>query len=175
MYAGHIGFALAAKGLRDSVPLWLLVFAAQLPDWADAGLCLAGFRTSTPGVYSHSWLAIAALASVVSVLYYVASRDVAALAILATVVVSHLVGDYVTGIKPTWPGGPMVGFGLYSYPVLDFIVETAIIIGGWLLYRRSFPEARRSALAVRLMPVVLILFQLGAVIAFTLSPPLRKC
>jgi len=89
--------------------------------------------------------------------------------------VAHALADYVTGLKPTWPGGPMIGMRLYSYPWIDFVVETLVIGAGWLLYRRTFAESRRNTWPVNLMPAALVLFQLAAVIAFGISPTLRKC
>ena len=38
MYAGHLGFALGAYSFRRTIPLWLILIAAQLPDWLDAGM-----------------------------------------------------------------------------------------------------------------------------------------
>lgn len=175
MYAGHIGLALGAKGIRASIPLWVLVLATQLPDWADAGLCLAGVRTAVPGIYTHSLPAVATLAGVLSALYYAVSRDRAGAGIVGIVVVTHMLGDYFTGSKPTWPGGPMIGMRLYSYPYIDFVAEALVIGGGWLLYRRTFHESRRSTWPVNLMPAALVLFQLAAVIALSISPALRKC
>ncbi len=175
MYAGHIGIALGAKGLRDAVPLWALVFAAQLPDWADAGLCLAGIRTSVPGIYSHSLPAIAALAVLAALVYYSVVRDGGGVAIVGCVVVTHMVADYVTGHKPLWPGGPVIGLGLYSHPWADFLLESFVIYGGWLLYRQSLPNPRRRALAVNLILPALVLFQLAAAIALSVAPPLQKC
>nr|MDQ3082163.1 hypothetical protein [Gemmatimonadota bacterium] len=111
MYAGHIGIALGAKGIRGSIPLWVLVLATQLPDWSDAGLCLAGVRTAIPGIYTHSFPAVAVLAALASLFYYALSRDSAGLWIVGAAVVAHALADYVTGLKPTWPGGPMIGMG----------------------------------------------------------------
>lgn len=175
MYAGHIGIALGAKGIRGSIPLWVLVFATQLPDWADAGLCLAGIRTSVPGIYSHSLPAIAALAVLAALVYYAGVRDGGGVAIVACVVITHMVADYVTGHKPLWPGGPVIGLDLYSYPRADFLLESFVICCGWLLYRQSLPNPRRRALAVNLIPAALVLFQLAAAIAFSVAPPLEKC
>ncbi len=175
MYAGHIGIALGAKGIRDSIPLWVLVLATQLPDWTDAGLCVAGVRTAIPGIYTHSFPAVAVLAAVASLFYYAMSRDSAGPWIVGAVVVTHALADYVTGLKPTWPGGPMIGMRLYSYPLIDFVVETLVIGAGWWSYRRTFSDSRRNTWPVNLMPVALVIFQLAAVIAFSLSPTLRKC
>src|SRR5689334_1596680 len=99
MYTGHAGVALGAHGIRKAVPLWLLILASQLPDWADAGLCLSGVRTPVPGMYSHSLPAIAVLALGAALIYCAMQRDPAGMLLVAMVVVSHALGDYVTGLK----------------------------------------------------------------------------
>lgn len=175
MYAGHVGIALGAKGLRVPIPLWVLVVAAQLPDWADAGFCVVGIRSAVPGMYTHSFAAIAVLSALAAALYFGASRDAVSGAIVGAVVVTHVLGDYITGIKPTWAGGPLAGFGIYDNPPLDFLVEAIAILVGWLLYRQTIAKPRRNTLPVNLILVALLLFQLAAVIAFSISPPLRKC
>ena len=175
MYAGHVGIALGAKGFRSALPLWALIIASQLPDWADATLCLAGVTSSTPGMYSHSFAAIAVLTALGTAVYLVGTRDVAGSAFVAALVVSHALGDYITGLKPTWEGGPMIGLQLYQHPAVDFMVEAVIIVAGWLIYRASFPADKRSSRDVSLMLGVLLALQLAADIVFSMSPGLKKC
>jgi len=175
MFVGHVGVAIGAFGIRTTVPLWLLILASQLPDWADATFCLAGVRSDVPGILSHSIPAVIVLAAAAALAGYVISRDGAGSALLALVVASHYVGDYFTGIKPTWPGGAMIGWQLYRQPALDFILEGAVIIAGWTLYRRSFPDDRRSSREVIAVLVVLLMIQLAADIVFSLAPGMRKC
>lgn len=175
MYVGHVGFALGAKGLRSSLPLWVLIIASQLPDWADATVCLAGVAASAPGLYSHSFPAIAVLTVVGALVYLVTTRDVAGATLVGALVVSHALGDYVTGLKPTWVGGPMIGLQLYRHPALDFVVEAVVILLGWLIYRASFPREKQSSRDIWSMLGVLLAIQALADIVFSLSPSLRKC
>lgn len=175
MYAGHIGVALGAKGIRRTIPLWILVLASQLPDWSDATLCIAGVRPSVPGMLSHSLPAVAILAAVIALAFYARERDTAGAMIVLAVVLSHAAGDYLTGIKPTWPGGPMIGLELYRRPMADVALESVVIVAGWLLYRRSFPEDRRGTRAMTAIPVALMAVQLAADIVFMLKPGLTKC
>lgn len=175
MFAGHIGVAIGALGIRNTVPLWLLIVASQLPDWTDATLCLAGVRPIVPGILSHSIPAVLVLAAAAAVIAYALSRDSAGSGLVALVVASHYVGDYFTGVKPTWPGGPMIGLQLYRQPALDFLLEAAVIGLGWLLYRRSFPAEQRSSRGVIAVLVVLLMIQLAADIVFSISPVLKKC
>ena len=175
MYAGHIGVALGAHGIRKAIPLWLLIIASQLPDWADAGLCLVNIRPAVPGLYSHSFPAVAILALIAALVYCMMLRDPAGMFIVATVVVSHALLDFLTGTKPTWIGGPVVGLGLYRHPVIDFAIEAMVLIAGWLIYRRSLPEDRRTSPPVLTLLGALLAIQAAADIFFSLAPGLRKC
>jgi hypothetical protein len=175
MYAGHMGFALGAHGLKRSIPLWILVIASQLPDWADAAFCLAGVRPETPGILSHSFPAVAILALAAAMGYAVISRDPAGILIIAAVVISHAVGDYFTGIKPTWSGGPMIGLQLYKRPVVDFIIEAIVVTGGWMIYRRSLPASSRSSRPVFALLTALLVIQIGADILLSVVEGIRKC
>lgn len=175
MYAGHVGIAIGAKGLRKSIPLWFLIVASQLPDWADASVCLANIRTPIPGMYSHSLPAIGILALAAAAAYCVIERDVSGIILVIAVVVSHAAGDYLTGLKPTWSGGPVIGLELYRRPVIDFLVESVVILGGWLLYRRSLPLDRRSSRQAFEMVAVLIVIQAGADVFMAFAKGLRKC
>ena len=175
MLTGHISVAMGAHGLRRATPLWLLVIASQLPDWADAVACSTGLRSSIAGMYSHSIPATAALAMVAGFLATAHTRDAISGMLAAAVVCAHTIGDYVTGIKPTWPGGPLIGAQLYSRPVLDFLFEVGVLAMCFLLYRLSFPVARRRDRKILLLPVALILIQAAADIVFALTPSIEKC
>lgn len=175
MYAGHVGVALGAHGIRRSIPLWFLIIASQLPDWADAGFCLAGVRPSVPGILSHSIPAVAMLALIAAIAYAAAMRDPASMALVAAVVASHAAGDYLTGLKPTWSGGPMIGLMLYRRPVVDFVLEAAVIVFGWLLYRRSLEPERRTSEPVYTLLAALLVIQAGADVFLSFVTGLRKC
>lgn len=175
MYAGHVGLALGAKGLRKALPLWALIIASQLPDWADASVCLAGINSPIPGMFSHSLPAIAILTIVGALVYLTTTRDVAGAAFVGALVISHVLGDYVTGLKPTWSGGPMIGLRLYQHPALDFVAEAVVILAGWTLYRASIPKDRQATLEAWTMLGFLLAIQALADVVFSVSPSLRKC
>src|SRR6476660_6668643 len=151
MYGGHVGIALAGKGYRSTVPLWLLLVASQLPDWTDAVVCATGIESPPSGILSHSIPAVAVLSAVLALLYFIVARDFGAAALVAAIVASHAVADYTTGLKPTWPGGPYIGLQLYQHPAVDFILEAAVIIIGWMIYRRSLPDDRRRTSSVNVL------------------------
>ena len=173
MYGGHLGIALAGKGFKSTIPMWLLVLATQLPDWTDAAVC--SLRNGTPEMWSHSIPAIAVLSLLLALAYFASSRDASAAAVVAMMVVSHEVADFATGLKPTWPGGPHIGLQLYRQPPIDFVVEALVIVIGWLVYRKSLPADRRTKSPVNVLLVSLLLLQLAASITFSLYPGIKKC
>lgn len=175
MYGGHVGIALAGKGFRKTIPLWLLIVATQLPDWADAAVCAVGVSSPPSEILSHSLPAIAVLAAVVALVYYGRHRDARSSLLVAGIVVSHMLADFLTGLKPTWPGGPSIGLRLYQRPAIDFVVEAAIIVVGWVIYRRSLPEHRRTSATALLLLASLLLLQLAASMSFALFPGIKKC
>ena len=175
MYSGHVGIALAVKGLRTPLPLWVLLIATQLPDWTDAAVWVSGIASPPSGILSHSLPAIAVLGGALALLYYGASRDSAGAGMAGLTVLSHAVADYATGLKPTWPGGPLIGLELYSQPAIDFVLEAVVIAVGWVIYRGSLPESRRRSSPVVLMLIALLLLQLAASVSFAMFPGIRKC
>jgi membrane-bound metal-dependent hydrolase YbcI (DUF457 family) len=173
MYVGHVGAALGGKRYAPSVSLALLVFVAYLPDWVDAALCVTGgYRDAQ--MYSHSIPAVAVLA-ILAACTQLGKPDLRAALIVAAVVISHVLLDYLTGIKPTWPGGPTIGLELYSRPTVDFIAEAAVIAVGWMLYRPSLPAGARPWRWSTIMLAVLLLLQAGVDLGKLLFPSINKC
>lgn len=174
MYIGHLGFALAGKGLRRTAPLWLLVVATQSCDWVQAVACVAA-PEGTSAMWSHSVPAVAALAAALTLAAYLLTGDRGIAALTGAVAVSHLLADYVTGVKPTWPGGPTIGLDLYSHPLGDVAIETVVLVLGWLVYRRSLPPEARSSRLTWTLLVVLGGTQLLGVLKLGLYPSIPKC
>ena len=174
MYIGHVGVALAAKRLRPGIGLLILLVATYTPDWVDSGLCVAGVYNAD-GVFSHSIPAVALFALVGFALYAHQTRDWAGAAVVAAVIVSHMLLDWITGWKPTWPGGTMIGLRLYDRPILDFIVEGAMIVAGAVLYGQTLPPRRRPWIDVAVMLGALLMLQLGIDIAHMMMKSLPKC
>jgi hypothetical protein len=83
--------------------------------------------------------------------------------------------DWITGYKPTWPGGPMIGLRLYDHPVADFIAEGVVIVIGALLYARTLPPRKRPWIDAWAMLGALLLIQLGVDIAWIVLKTLPKC
>jgi hypothetical protein len=174
VYIGHVGAALAAKRARPSIGLLALLAATYTPDWVDSALCVAGTYNAESAI-SHTLPAVALFAGVGFVLYGLKTRDWTAALVIAAVVLSHTVLDWVTGHKPTWPGGPTIGLGLYSRPVVDFITEGVVIVIGVALYARTLPPRRRPWIDVALMLGALLAMQVAIDIAHMMMESLPKC
>jgi len=82
--------------------------------------------------------------------------------------------DWITGFKPTWPGGPMIGLMLYEHPIADFVAEGIVIFGGAMLYARTLPPRRRPWVDVSIMLGALLAMQLTIDIAHTIAS-IPKC
>ncbi len=174
MYVGHVGVALGAKRSVPGVALLWLIVAAYLPDWTDAALCISGKYRDT-GMLSHSLPAGALLMLLAAAVALLATGDRFAAAVVAAVVVSHLPLDYVSGLKPTWPGGPAIGLQIYTRPVVDFATEAIVIAAGWVLYTRSLPAGLRRWNESHVMLAALLGMQLAADVARLLYPSINKC
>jgi hypothetical protein len=143
VYAGHVGVALAQRRAAGAPPLWMLVLAAQGPDWGDAVVQLVRLPAVDPGWSPHGLVPVAAgtlgAAALAARLAPASARTRPAL-LVAGAYASHWVCDTVTAYKPTWPHGPMVGLYLYGRPAIDFAVETVVIVAGWALWRSTLPS-----------------------------------
>jgi membrane-bound metal-dependent hydrolase YbcI (DUF457 family) len=162
VYAGHAALALLAKAKRPRIAIALLVpiaFAPDLIEWIAAAL---GHHNRE---ISHSIVSVGLGASVVALAYWLVTRVVADAAVVWLLYVSHWPADYITGLKPTWPGGPMVGLLLYTRPVLDALLESALVVVCWFVYRESLPAPARRRVMLALMPLGLIAMQLGFQVA----------
>ncbi len=141
MYAGHVGIALGLRRVRGAPGLWVLVIASQLPDWGDALLDLYGERPADAAWGPHGWPLVGVGAVGMAVIGARWSRSWRGGAIAALACVSHWCADYLTGWKPTWPGGPEnVGLGWYGHAPRDFVLEAGVTIAGWLLWRTTVPR-----------------------------------
>lgn len=140
MIIGHLGIA-AALGTVLRAPmrtgrLIALCAAAFAPDVVDGLLVLAG-ECNPVGLYSHTIPVVALEAAIVGGFTLLLTNSRAAAALFATVVVLHPVGDFFTGSKLLLPGGDVYGLNLYDRPLIDFILEASLAVGGWWLIRRA--------------------------------------
>jgi membrane-bound metal-dependent hydrolase YbcI (DUF457 family) len=169
LYAGHAALATLAKGARPRVSIALLVPVAFAPDWIEWFFDAIGHRNRE---ISHSLVSVAIGASLVALVYLLVTRQRLDAAAVWLTYVSHWPADYITGLKPTWPGGPTVGLYLYARPFPEFCVEAVVVIVCWFAYRRSLPLPARNRAVGLLIPIGLIAMQI-AFLAVS-NPSLRK-
>ena len=157
MYVGHAAIAALLKGKRPRIPIALLVPIAFAPDWIDS----FSHVVHRPGaIVSHSLVSVVIGATLCWLLYWLWSRDAGDALVVWLAYASHWPADYITGVKPTWPTGPMVGLGMYSRPGWDLLVECVLVVICWLFYRKSLPaESRRRSIGL-LIPLGLIGMQI---------------
>jgi LexA-binding, inner membrane-associated putative hydrolase len=153
MFIGHFAVALAAKRAAPRASLGTLVLAAQFLDILWPVLLLAGIErveirpgdtAFTPLAFehypiSHSLAATLAWAAIFAGLYGWARRDRAGAMIVAAVVVSHWLLDWITHRPdlPLYPGGPLEGLGLWNSVAATLVVEVAMFAAGLAVYLRA--------------------------------------
>ena len=186
MFLGHFGLGFAAKKTVPAVSLGALFAAGQFADLLWPTLVLLGVEQVRvqPGVtavtpldfvsypYSHSLLMLGvwgvALGGV-----YMALRGARAKAaiVLALLVVSHWVLDYVTH-RPDMPitptGSARVGLGLWNSVPGTLVAEFALLGVGVALYLRA-TQARTRAGAIGFWS--LVAFLVIVYLASTFGPP----
>jgi membrane-bound metal-dependent hydrolase YbcI (DUF457 family) len=158
VFAGHAALALFAKANRPRVALALLVPVAFAPDLIEVAADALGHHNRE---ISHSLVSVGLGATVVAVVYWLVKRVAADAVVVWLTYVSHWPADYITGLKPTWPGGPMVGLVLYTRPIADACLESALVVLCWFAYRQSLPATTRRRAMLLLVPLGLIAMQLA--------------
>jgi hypothetical protein len=151
---GHLGVAAAARGRWPVLPLLWLIPVAIAPDLLDVAYALLGI-CSPYGLYSHTVHAAVLTGAVLGGAAFLATGSRAAGLLTTAVVLAHLPLDLVTGRKIFWPGGPFLGLNLYQRPLLDFLVEVPIALGGWWLLRRHGRAPRWAAMGATAVALVL--------------------
>ena len=177
MFIGHAAVALAAKPLAPCVNLGLALVAAYWVDLVWPLFLLLGIEQVRidPGntaftpldfihyPWTHSLVAALAWSALFALVFLrLGKREAAALGVL---VFSHWVLDALSHRPdlPLWPGGPMIGLGLWNSVPATIAVELAMFAVGVALYARG----RRPPLAFW----CLIGFLLIAYFANAFGPP----
>jgi hypothetical protein len=149
VFIGHFALAYAAKRVAPRTSLGTLFAAAQLPDLVWPWLTLAGVEHATiaPGdtaftplrfdsyPVSHSLLTVAGWGAAFGVIHYWRRRRGLDAVVLALLVGSHWLLDFVTHRPdmPLWPGGPRLGLGLWNSVPATIAVELLLFAAGlWL-------------------------------------------
>jgi hypothetical protein len=156
MIAGHFGLATGVKAGAPRLPLWVLLLSSFLLDVIFIVLFAAGIESFTQidpahpayggalihAYYTHSLvgaLLIAAVAGLIASRFWGRQGGT----VIGAVVFSHWILDLIVHRPdlPILPGNlgnlPLLGFGLWNYPVVSAMVELALVLGGAYLYYRS--------------------------------------
>ena len=150
MFIGHYALGLAAKRVAPRTSLGLLFLAPSLADLLWPVFLLLGwervrvtgganpFLTLTFDAYpvSHSLVTLIGWGILLALLYRWRTGDARAATIVALLVVSHWVLDFVTHVPdmPLYPGGPKVGLGLWHSVAGTVIVEGVMFVAGVWMY-----------------------------------------
>lgn len=153
MFVGHFAAGLAAKPLAPRVPLPVLLAAPQVLDivWpilVGAGIERArvepGHLPATPLVlehmpWSHSLLTAVGWALLSAIAYFAWRRDRRGAVVVALLVVSHWLLDWVTHEPDLalYPGGAEYGLGLWRSLPGTLAIELALFAAGAWLYTRA--------------------------------------
>jgi len=158
MFIGHFALGFAAKRAAPRVSLAVLFIAAQWADLLWPLLLATGFEQVRidPGntaftpldfisyPYSHSLLMLLLWGAVLGFVYRrTTGQNGSTFAILALLVVSHWVLDFVTHRPdmPLYPGGPKIGLGLWNSVPATVVVEVAMYaVGVWIYMRSTRPR-----------------------------------
>jgi membrane-bound metal-dependent hydrolase YbcI (DUF457 family) len=151
MFIGHYALGLAAKRATPAVSLGVLFGAAQFADILWPFLLAAGLEQVRidPGntvftpldfvsyPYSHSLLLLAVWGVALGWVFGRGKRR--AVAVIAALVVSHWVLDFITHRPdmPLYPGGPKVGLGLWNSVGWTVAIEVPMYLAGLWLYIRG--------------------------------------
>ena len=161
MFMGHLGVALAAKGIRKEVSLALLCVAAVAPDLID--FAIPGNSGHGAGLWSHSIVAMFGYGFIFALVYRLTNHPTAEAALVGSVAASHVLLDLVTSRMVLWNGGPPLGLHLYMHRYADLSLECLVILLGWLWYVRTLPQQR--TLSFPSIAILLVLWAMQGVMA----------
>jgi hypothetical protein len=164
MFVGHLAAALGAKKVTPELPLGVAVAATFGLDLLWPLLLLTGLETVrlSPGdtaftqlafesyPWSHSLAMVGVWAALSASVAARGWRSWRVGGVVGSLVASHWLLDVVTHRPdlPLWPGGPVVGLGLWhSIPGTLVVEGTLLGLGLWLYTRTSTARDRTGRLA----------------------------
>lgn len=153
MFIGHYALGLAAKRYAPRACLGTLFVAPTLADLLWPIFLLLGWEHAhvVPGPnpfltlwlddypISHSLFTLIVWGALFGYLYKQRTGDKRAGIVIALLVVSHWVLDFVTHRpdEPLYPGGPELGLGLWNSVAGTVIVESVMLVAGTAIYLRT--------------------------------------
>jgi len=184
MFIGHYGPSFLAKRADHAIPLWLLFVAVQLLDVLWAIFVLLGIEkvrivpgfTETNALdlyympYTHSLTGALAWSALAAVAYLLLTRSRRGGLLVGAAVFSHWLLDLLVH-KPDlalYDNTAKVGLGLWDYPIVTLLVESALVLGALALYMARTRALKGSARWA--MPVFIVLV-VGLQAAMAFGPP----
>jgi membrane-bound metal-dependent hydrolase YbcI (DUF457 family) len=184
MFIGHFALGFAAKRATPRVSLAMLFVAAQIADLLWPALVALGIEQVAiePGItavtplnfvsypYSHSLLMLIVWGALVGFVYRKTTGKRDAFLVLAGLVVSHWVLDFVTHRPdmPLYPGSAKFGLGLWNSFAATVVVEVLMYaIGVWIYLRAT---GARDAIG-RWAMWALVVFLFISYVGNLMSPP----
>jgi hypothetical protein len=178
MFLGHFAVGFAGKRLAPRVPLPILILAPILLDGLWPIFLLLGWERVRiePGntavtpldfqhyPWSHSLLMALIWSALLALGYRTLTRDGRGALWLAAAVTSHWVLDWMTHRPdlPLWPGGPLVGLGLWRSVAATVIIEVAMfMVGLWLYLRMTRPRGWKGRLSLWSFVAALFFLYIG--------------
>jgi hypothetical protein len=176
MFVGHYGVAFAVKTPRNKIPLWVLIVAVQLLDFLWAPFVLLGIEKVrfVPGItatnaldlyympYTHSLIGALFWSTVAFAIYKIGWRNIAsnsAALLVGFAVFSHWLLDLMVH-RPDlaiYDDTLKVGFGLWNYRGIEFVLEIGILVFGAVLYlKRNGAIARKIGIVIFVVVLALI-------------------
>jgi hypothetical protein len=178
VFIGHFAVAFAAKKLSPRTSLGTLMVAAQWIDFLFPVFILLGLEHAgiKPGAnvflrldlsdipISHSLLTVLGWSVLLGGVVLWRSRDRTAALVVGAAVLSHWLLDFVshTPDMPLWPGGPLVGLGLWNSISGTVVVESLLFAGGlWLYFGATTARDRTGRWGVAALAAFLALLYIG--------------
>ena len=187
MFVGHYSVAFAAKSKKNRIPLWVLFVAVQLLDFLWAPFVLLGVEkvrfvpeiTATNALdlyympYTHSLIGALFWSALAFAIYKIGWRNIAsnsAALLVGFAVFSHWLLDLIVH-RPDlaiYDDTMKVGFGLWNYRCIEFVLEIGILLFGAVLYLKHNGAIARK-IGIVIFVAVLALIQTSN--TFVRQPP----
>ena len=188
MFIGHYALALAAKRAAPRASLGALFAATSFADLLWPVFLLLGWEQAhvVPGPnpfltlwldsipISHSLVTLIGWGALFGFAYRARTGDGRGAGVLALLVVSHWVLDFVTHRPdmPLYPGGTPLGLGLWNSVVGTVVVEAVMFVAGvWLYAGATRARDRAGSYGFWTLIAVLVLSYAGS--PFSPPPPTR--
>ena len=163
MITGHFGLAAGVKKIAPRLPLWSLLLATFWLDIIFTILSIFGLESFAPmnpahpaygeviinALYTHSLLGALLISAITGWLASLRWKKEGG-TVIAAVVFSHWILDLLVHRPdlPILPGNlgnlPLLGLGLWEYPVVSAMIELALAVGGMSLYFYSAMKLKEN-------------------------------